>query len=369
MLIPEGSTLSAFTVVAVGELTVDDFSHSKVGQLLSCVHRVLEVTVKEALDLISLSQAQPFRQEMYSWLAGADQIEFFKTSKKNGGVEHSHWGPFPLSDKVNGGPPFLRSLFLELPAGLGYKPPELRVNGTSHPITGVYGRGASATVYKARLNGQPVAVKAFSRDVLEGMREKETLARCQHPNVVQCLGEASLYCAGEYSYAILLPVVTLFRTSPKDGRALLLHRHLSQLVDAVEAEHKAGLVDRDIRPVNLGLLGLDLVKIDLGFAIEVGRACFYRGTLDFASDRILKHLEEARDDPVTVTPADDLHSVVRTAFALLHPHLVGDLPDSPPLVTGGRLCRAGCGSSSGNSRRPGTTRASGRLSSSSSDCD
>lgn len=322
VLVPRGHALSALSVVAVGELTVDDFSPAKMGELLSCVHRILNV--------------QPFRLGMYSWLAGSQRIEFFKTEKKeDGGVEHFKYGAFRLDDKEHGGARYLRAIFhLDL-GQLAYNPPTIHIHGTPHPVTDLFGRGASAMVYKIQYRGQAAAAKVF-RDRNVGMQEQENLARCKHANLITPLAEGVSSEGGHFSKMLLLPVISLFRESPEDGhRALLRHHHLPQLVDAIEAEHKAGLIDRDIRPANVGVDSTqNLVKFDLAFATKLGTPVVFQGTLRFASDRILKHLESTPREPILATQADDLHSIVRTAFSLLHPQLMSSLDglDSAPLI-------------------------------------
>jgi hypothetical protein len=109
-----------------------------------------------------------------------------------------------------------------------------------------------------------------------------------------------------------------------------LHTLVGGLVRALQSSHSRGVINRDIRPSNIVFASKQapqqLVIIDWGFAVqcEDGARCFegpYSGTIPYASDWVLKHYAYAQSmgGDVVVCPEDDLVSLVRCAFAVVHP--------------------------------------------------
>ncbi len=148
-------------------------------------------------------------------------------------------------------------------------------------LTGILGRGASATVYRALHRGLriPVAVKVpnseaggFHPDCLEELRcEAELLAACTHPNIVRVY---DLDDNPELPYLVLecidgpnlKEVLRQERSLPAE-RALDL---VLPVLDALEAIWSAGIIHRDVKPGNI-LLGNDgTVKLaDFGQAVRL----------------------------------------------------------------------------------------------------
>ncbi len=107
-----------------------------------------------------------------------------------------------------------------------------------------------------------------------------------------------------------------------------LHTLMGGLVQALQRSHGLGIVNRDIRPSNTIIAGeqgaQQLVIIDWGFALqcEAGAQRFrgpYSGTLAYASDAVLRQYAGSGGRDVAVGPEDDLVSLVRCAFAMIHP--------------------------------------------------
>ncbi len=133
-------------------------------------------------------------------------------------------------------------------------------------------------------------------------------------------------------------------------------------MDAVKGLHVAGYLHRDIRPQNIGWKppvdekkksqeenksdfyqsidesneddhdekkqsvpqprdDVGLYLLDVGFAVPLTEAHPWCGTVGYASPHVLKHLtnESTRAQPYVGSLRDDLHSLIRCIFALIHP--------------------------------------------------
>ncbi|MCK6549515.1 serine/threonine protein kinase, partial [Myxococcota bacterium] len=133
-------------------------------------------------------------------------------------------------------------------------------------LDGVIGQGALAAVYVAthvklrtraavKIIGRP-----FSRDqelIARFMRESRTSSALRHPNVVGVIGFvdepqlARVSCVMELVEGPSLPSV--LTRQPLDARQSL--NAVLQLASALDAAHRVGLVHRDVKPSNVGVLG------------------------------------------------------------------------------------------------------------------
>ena len=149
-----------------------------------------------------------------------------------------------------------------------------------YTVEGVLGHGATSIVLRARheLIDRPVAIKLFreehaaTKDVNALVEEARTIARIRHPNVVGLFDVGRLHRRIYYVMELV------------DGRTLLdLIREKGGLPErealgiargiccALEAIHAAGLVHRDVKPLNVLIAKGGIVKLtDLGLAREVG---------------------------------------------------------------------------------------------------
>jgi hypothetical protein len=93
-------------------------------------------------------------------------------------------------------------------------------------------------------------------------------------------------------------------------------KHAEQALHVLEQVHTKGFVHRDIHPGNLlQTKGGNILINDWGFAVPTGEKLPYRGTFIHASDTVLGHIRDGEAEFV-VSPADDLVSLVRTAYVL-----------------------------------------------------
>jgi serine/threonine protein kinase len=117
-----------------------------------------------------------------------------------------------------------------------------------------------------------------------------------------------------------------------------LHQLVGQLVLTLKMSHARGIINRDVRPSNVIVAGSEtqqLVIIDWGFAVKCPEgsesvAAVYEGTIAYASDSVWRqYMDGSGCGEVRVSPADDLVSLVRCMFVMLHPAVQQDLRTLP----------------------------------------
>ena len=145
------------------------------------------------------------------------------------------------------------------------------------------GKGGMGAVYEAtdsRLN-RTVAVKVLSgamfgnRAALRRFeREAQTSARLSHPSIVAVHDYGALSTEGAFLVMERLHGETLRQVLEREGRLTMetAARWFSQVLDGVEAAHRAGIVHRDLKPDNIFLArdengaGVRLRILDFGLA-------------------------------------------------------------------------------------------------------
>jgi serine/threonine-protein kinase len=142
------------------------------------------------------------------------------------------------------------------------------------------GRGAMATVYKARQLSldRIVAVKVLPKRMSENKefvdrfyREGRAAARLNHPNIVQAIdvGEAAGYHYFVMEYIDGKTVYDLLSDAKPIEEAEAL-RIVVQVAQALEHAHARGFIHRDVKPKNVMLTKSGIVKLaDMGLAREV----------------------------------------------------------------------------------------------------
>ncbi len=142
------------------------------------------------------------------------------------------------------------------------------------------GRGAMATVYKARQLSldRIVAVKVLPKRLSENKefvdrfyREGRAAARLNHPNIVQAIdvGEAAGYHYFVMEYIDGKTVYDLITDGKflEESEAI---RIILQTAQALEHAHARGFIHRDVKPKNIMLTKNGMVKLaDMGLAREV----------------------------------------------------------------------------------------------------
>ncbi|HEV3143164.1 MAG TPA: serine/threonine-protein kinase, partial [Gemmataceae bacterium] len=204
------------------------------------------------------------------------------------------------------------------------------------------GRGGMGIVYLARqlsLN-RLVALKVLAPDALGQLealqrfrREAESVAKLQHPNVVQVFEIGAVqnrsYLALEYvSGGSLVDYLRGVPCPPSEAAAFL-----ETVARAVHFAHKQGIIHRDLKPANILLTGPDLVSgqasarpalsafvpkvADFGLAKEVGlesgqsHTGFILGTPSYMAP------EQARGEPAAIGPVADVYALGAILYELL----------------------------------------------------
>jgi serine/threonine-protein kinase len=200
-----------------------------------------------------------------------------------------------------------------------------------YQVESVIGRGAMGIVFKAHdpAIDRKVAIKLVRADLLDSedradflerfRREAQAAGRCAHPNIIAVydfsLHDGNPFIAMEYlestSLAQVLSPGQAARQPVAVPRALHIMR---QVLAALGAAHRAGVIHRDIKPANILLAAGDLTKVtDFGVArldrSDITQTGSMIGTLSYMSP------EQCRGDPVDAR--SDLFSAASVLFEAL----------------------------------------------------
>ena len=150
-------------------------------------------------------------------------------------------------------------------------------------LLGRIGRGAMATVYKAKQLSldREVAIKVLPRKMSENKEfvdrfymEGKSAARLAHPNIVQAIDVGSTpegyhyfvmeYIEGKTLYDMMQPPPVGDNHAFSEDEALDI---TAQICDALAHAHERGLIHRDVKPKNIILTPEGVAKLtDLGLA-------------------------------------------------------------------------------------------------------
>lgn len=149
-------------------------------------------------------------------------------------------------------------------------------------LTGLAGKGSFSRVYKAydEANRNFVAIKIIHSHALEDkesyarfLREIEVLRQLNHPNIVRFISSGSLPDGRLYVIEEFVEGQTLDELMSEQGKIApdRVLRLLKQCCDALAHAHMKGVVHRDLKPNNIGLVtgvdGRESVKVfDFGLA-------------------------------------------------------------------------------------------------------
>lgn len=215
----------------------------------------------------------------------------------------------------------------------------MRIKEKAQRVIGQYtlyekiGAGGMGTVYKARhaMLRRPTAVKLLGADmqnpemISRFEREVQITSQLTHPNTVEIYDYGRVN-TGEFYYVMeYIDGVTLARLVEGAGKlppARAVH-FLKQVCASLVEAHEAGIIHRDIKPLNVMICkrgGVpDVVKVlDFGLVkdlintdpIELTNKDIVRGTPLYISPERLR-------DPSIATPASDIYSIGVLAFNLL----------------------------------------------------
>jgi len=197
-------------------------------------------------------------------------------------------------------------------------------------------RGGMATVYRAldRRLDRDVAVKVMHPHLAESddfvtrfRREARAAARLSHPHAVavydQGLWQDSFYLTMEFVDGDDLRTALRAEGALRLGRALDI---TADILDALAAAHRRGLVHRDIKPENVMLTADGVVKVaDFGLARAVSEATAAStgtvlGTVAYLAPELVTHGQ--------ASPASDVYATGILLYEMItgHQPFTSDIP-------------------------------------------
>jgi serine/threonine-protein kinase len=204
-----------------------------------------------------------------------------------------------------------------------------------YKILGELGRGGMGVVYKARQRGlnRTVALKmvlagvhAGSQQLVRFQTEAESVARVQHPNIVQIheVGEADGLPFLSLEFVDGAPLDKQMGGNPQDFR--FAAKLIETLARAVYFAHQQGIIHRDLKPANILMTADGVPKItDFGLAKrmeEIDSSQTRSGTIMGTPSYMAP--EQARGDILAIGYHADQYSL----GAMLYEMLTG----RPPFV-------------------------------------
>ncbi|MCY1041642.1 serine/threonine-protein kinase [Corallococcus sp. bb12-1] len=210
------------------------------------------------------------------------------------------------------------------------------------------GQGGFGTVYLARCEGQPCAVKMLHLPRVGDRAEREVsiLARLHHPNVVKILGHGYWPVAEPHFAVIAMEYVDGRPLDAWAGEENPTARQVADVVlgvaRALAATHADGVVHRDVKEANVMVRTSDgLAKlVDFGIGDYEGARSLTQdilppGTLNYRSPEAWRFLRSHRDVPgarFTAGPSDDLWALGLVLYRLLTARVPFDGPDPHTLT-------------------------------------
>ena len=190
------------------------------------------------------------------------------------------------------------------------------------------GEGGMGVVYRAQQTalGRDVALKlllsgeaARPNDLARFSREVRSIARVNHPNVIRILDYGTIDGRPYYAMDYLGNALTLGQLLKKDGQ-LTLDRAIAvlrQLLDALAAVHRHGLIHRDVKPGNIMVDPDDhLTLMDFGLVKDLEASSMTRTGMMIGTPRYLAP-EAVAAEPV------DARSDLFAVGVMLHEGLSG----------------------------------------------
>ena len=257
---------------------------------------------------------EPIRDHFIVYLTDLCWIQFFNVDQEGQVLES------PVLDLQKKGQQWLAGLLTASDGAVGYPQEVHFVRFSNSPVRyeRFLGKGSMGTVFEDSshqviklFSSSDHAVVEFSN--FENLHDKiEVLSKKIRQNfkstISRLIPPRNLVTMSDDKTAIRYP--WLGTKCQFDGQSF------ADLVDFVHLLDECGLVYRDLRSSNLVSYEARLIPIDYGSICVKGALLPYHGTQSNASDRLLE-LFSRKKKFFSVTPVDDLHSLIRCARELV----------------------------------------------------
>lgn len=194
--------------------------------------------------------------------------------------------------------------------------------GSQYRVVKKVGQGAAGEVFQAidTILDRPVAVKFLNKEYAtettnkERWREARLIGQLNHPNIAQIyhIGEQQGIRFIVMEWVEGLPINEVWRQKAVQQRLGIY----MQVLDAIAAAHRRGIVHRDIKPSNILVNSGTQVKVlDFGIAVDTQLLenlddGYYRGTPAFSAPEQITR-------PVKISPATDVFALGILLYQLI----------------------------------------------------
>jgi hypothetical protein len=258
--------------------------------------------------------AEPIRKHFIVYLTDLCWIQFFNVDQEGQVLES------PVLDLQKKGQQWLAGLLTASDGAVGYPEEVHFVRFRNSPVRyeRFLGKGSMGTVFE---DSSHQVIKLFSSSdhaVAEFSNFKNLCGRIKAlpKNVKREFKSTILRLIPPQNLVHISDDKTAIRYPWLGTKCQFNSQSFADLVDFVHLLDKCGLVYRDLRSSNLVSYEARLIPIDYGSICVKGALLPYHGTQSNASDRLLALLSQKKKK-ISVTPVDDLHSLIRCARELV----------------------------------------------------
>ncbi|SMC85480.1 serine/threonine protein kinase [Desulfocicer vacuolatum DSM 3385] len=213
-----------------------------------------------------------------------------------------------------------------------------------YSVTGLLGQGGMGKVFKIQypvtgkigalkyLDPNPLLISMMGQKAVENLftREAMTMAKIRHPNILELFdfdrSKGKLYYTMDFYCNNLGQLMGESMETERPTRILTLEKtfhHARQILEGLGCLHWSGIIHRDIKPFNIMLTELDVIKIgDFGLSKLRGEDMPIHGSVKVGSPYYAA--PEQEKNPEHATEASDLYSMGVMLFRMV----TGVLPES-----------------------------------------
>ena len=213
-----------------------------------------------------------------------------------------------------------------------------------YDVTGLLGQGGMGKVFKIQypitgkigalkyLDPNPLLISVMGQEAVEALFTQEaiTMAKIRHPNILELFdfdrSKGKLYYTMDFYCNNLGQLMGESMETERPTRILSLSKtfhYARQILEGLGCLHWSGIVHRDIKPFNIMLTELDVVKIgDFGLSKLRGESTAVHGSVKVGSPYYAA--PEQEKNPEQATETSDLFSMGVMLFRMV----TGILPEN-----------------------------------------